>query len=47
MISKLQQNGQQTVRPTKVVHRPAAIAFSLAIMQSTGQIKFQGNQNGK
>jgi hypothetical protein len=47
MISKLQQNGQQTVRPQPIVHRPPAMAFSLAIMQSSGQIKVQGNQNGK
>jgi len=47
MISKLQQNGQQTVRPQVIAHRPPAIAFSLAIMQSTGQIKVQGNQNVK
>lgn len=47
MISKLQQNGQQTVRPQTVVYKPPVIAFSLAIMQATGQIKLQGNQNGK
>lgn len=47
MISKLQQNGQQTVRPQAITHRPPAIAFSLAIMQASGQIKVQGNQNVK
>lgn len=47
MINKLQQNGQQTVRPQAISHKPPAMAFSLAIMQSSGQIKVQGNQNVK
>jgi hypothetical protein len=47
MISKLQQNGQQTVRTTQAVPKPPMIAFGFVIAQSTGQIKPQGNQNVK